>query len=289
MKVKGFIITGIILSILGIGITAVASTQINFDEEFHGIFTDPNLEEKKQSFGDIETIVYHGTDENLDIVYGEGENTFTYYESESLTYEIGYNEEKKELEIIQKHTFTFFNFSFLNKKATLFINSSLDSVEINATAGNIGIKNLTIDNANIDVNAGNLKLENTTFSSLIVKSDAGNVNANQLTTDIGNFDVKAGNLKLVDSNIKHSTIISNAGNVNLVHVIFDEVNARLNAGNFTFTGDISSHGEFRLDAGNMNLKLSRSKDAYTINGEGSGESVILYKISAGNKKIYFSE
>lgn len=287
MKVKGFIITGIVLLILGGGITAVASTRINFKEEFNGVFTDPNLEEKNQNFGQIDRVVYDGTDENIDIIYGD-ENNFTYYESDSLTYEIDYDEQSKELKIIQNHKFSFFNFSFLNKKATLSIHSTLDSIDIDAKAGNIGIKDMTIATASLEVNAGNIKIEGSNFTTLQVKSDAGNVNVNHLTIETGNFDIKAGNLKIVESNIKKSTIVSNAGNVNLVTVYLEEIDTRLNAGNFTFSGDILKRGEFKLDAGNMKLLFARAKTDYTVNGEGSGDTIILYKVSAGNKNIQYS-
>ncbi|MDE7106410.1 MAG: hypothetical protein K2O22_04510, partial [Anaeroplasmataceae bacterium] len=90
MKIKGFIITGLILTLLGAGVTAVASTQMDFKNGFTGVFADPNLEEFEENFGDIKKINYDGTDDNIEIIFSEGENTFTYYESDTLTYDITY-------------------------------------------------------------------------------------------------------------------------------------------------------------------------------------------------------
>ncbi|MDE6241445.1 MAG: DUF4097 domain-containing protein [Anaeroplasmataceae bacterium] len=288
MKIKGFIITGIILTILGVGATAVASTQMDFKEGYPGLFADPNLEKKEETFGEIKKISYDGTDENIDIIYGEGENIFTYYESDTLTYDISYDEELKELSIIQKHSFTFFNFS-LSKKATLSINSSLDELQMKAAAGNVGIKDLTITKADVDVSAGNLKIENSSISALDLESDAGNVNLYDLTVDSSVFGVKAGNLKIENSKITSSVIHSNAGNVNLKDSTFDTVEAKLNAGNLTFNGDILIQAEFKVDAGNLKLTLSRPQASYTMNGEGEGETIIQYRVSAGNKKIYYGD
>lgn len=288
MKIKGFIITGIILTILGVGATAVASTQMDFKEGYTGLFADPNLEEKVETFGEIQKISYDGKDANIEIIFSEGENTFTYYESETLTYDISYDEELKELTIVQNHSFTFFTFS-LGKKATLTINSSLEELQMKASAGNVGIMDLTIAKVDIDVSAGNLKIENSSILSLDLESDAGNVNLYDLTVDSSVFGVRAGNLKIENSKITSSVIHSNAGNVNLKDSTFDTIEAKLNAGNLIFSGDILTHADFKLDAGNLKLTLSRPQASYTVNGEGEGETTILYRVSAGTKKIYYAD
>lgn len=288
MKIKGFIITGIILTILGVGATAVASTQMDFKEGYPGVFADPNLEEKIETFGEIKKISYDGKDDNIEIIFSEGENTFTYYESETLTYDVSYDEQLKELTIVQSHSFTFFTFS-LGKKATLTINSTLEKLQMKAAAGNVGIKDLTITKADIDVSAGNLKIENSSISTLDLESDAGNVNLYDLTVDSSVFGVKAGNLKIENSKITSSVIHSNAGNVDLKNSTFDTIEAKLNAGNLTFSGDVLTQGEFQVDAGNLKLALARHHSSYTVNGEGEGATTILYKVSAGNKKIHYAD
>lgn len=289
MKIKGFLVTGIILCVLGIGATAVASTQIDFNEEFDGLFTDPSLEEKEESFGEIVKVHYDGAEENLDIIYAEGENTFTYYEGKSVSYEIRYDEDLKELFINQNRSFSFFSISFGRKKAVLSINSSLEEIEIDAAAGNVGIKNMTISRARLDVNAGNLKIENSRISALDIVSDAGNVRINQLSTDTGIIEVKAGNLKIENSNINSAKITADAGNVNLLDSTFTTLSIKLSAGNLTFVGDVLTEGEFRLSAGNLNMTLARSKNQYIVNGEGTGDTIILYKVSAGNTTVNYNE
>lgn len=288
MKIKGFIITGIILTLLGAGVTAVASTQIDFKNGFTGVFADPNLEEKEETFGEIQKIIYDGTDDNIEIIYSESENTFTYYESDTLTYDVSYDEALKELTIVQKHAVTFFTFSF-GKKATLTINSSLDELQMKASAGNVGIKDLTIAKMNVDISAGNLKIEHSNITTLELESSAGNVNLHDLSIDSSKLEIKAGNLKIEDSKLANSIIHGNAGNMDFKKTTFDTLEAKLNAGNITFSGDIITQAEFKVNAGNLNLTLARSHASYMVNGEGQGSTTILYNVSAGNKKIHYAD
>lgn len=270
MKVKGLIITGIVLAVVGISLTAVASTQININEEWNTMFVDPSLEEKKETFGDIVKIVYEGSDASVDIVYQEEENSFTYYEGKNITYDITYDEALQELHIKQQHSFSFFNFSFGGRKATLSIHSSLEELSICVSAGNIGIKHMEINTGTFDIDAGNLKIEDTTFTSLDAELSAGNLNMNQSKATKAILELSAGNLKMEQT-------------------IVDYIKARISAGNLTFKGDALSFAEFKLDAGNLKLNLDRESTAYQVNGRGEGASLILYEVSAGNKTIAFKE
>lgn len=270
MKVKGFIITGAILICLGLGLTAVASTQLDFNEEFNSLYVDPSLEEKKETFGSIAKVVYEGDDESIDIIYQEGENSFTYYEGKNLTYEITYNKDIQELRIKQNHSWNLFNFGFRGKKAVITVNSALETVELSVSAGNVGFKGLSINTGSIEVDAGNLKIEDSTITNLSV-------------------DASAGNLRIERSIITDATLDLSAGNLNLQETQFDSVKAKLSAGNLTFTGDVLVYANFNLDAGNLHITLDREASCYQVNGKGEGDSIILYEVSAGNKEINFKE
>lgn len=292
MKIKGLLITGILLLILGVGITAVAATQINFKDEFYGFFSDPTLEEKNETFAAIKKITYDGSDENLEIVYSAEENSFTYYEGDYLTYDIQYDEEEKELHIIQNHSFSFihFSFGFTNKKAILSINSELEELLVDTGAGNIALKGLTVKTTKLDVSASNLKLENMTIESLDILSSAGNVNLNHVAAKVAKFDLKAGNLKIEESSLQSSTIDVSAGNVNLLNCSVETLDAKLSAGNLHFKGDILVHADVKLSAGNLELRLERGEGSYCVNGVGdAGMTTILYHLSAGNSKVYYEQ
>ena len=291
MKIRGFIIAGITLVVLGVGSTAIASTQIDFDEGFPSAFSDPTLVQKEQTFGAISKITYDGSSENLEIHYSEGNNTFSYYEGEKLTYDITYDEELKTLSIQQNHSYSFLNFSFgfNQKKAVLTINSALEEIDIDSGAGNVTVKDLTISKTNIEVNAANLKIENSNITDLKLESDAGNVHLMNLQASTSKLDVKAGNVKVENSKLSSSTILVNAGNVNLKDTTFETLDAKLNAGNFTLSGDILTRGEFKIDAGNLKLNLERPQSSYTVNAEGNGDTILVYKVSAGNPIIHYTE
>ncbi|MDE7213682.1 MAG: DUF4097 domain-containing protein, partial [Anaeroplasmataceae bacterium] len=266
MKIKGFIISGIILSILGIGITAVASTQIDFDNEFVGAFDDPNLEQKEQTFGEITRVIYDASTEGIEIVYGEGDNTLTYWESKRITYEITYDEDTKTLSIEQDYKFSFFNFSIRNTKARLLLNSNLEEVEIDSSAGSVSIRGMTIGKADIEVSAGSVKLEDSSISNLKIDSSAGSVSLQDTTVDTSHFELSAGSLSMKDCSITEATIHSSAGGVSLKDTNFSVIDAHLSAGSLTLIGDILTQGKFKLSAGSLKMTLARSKECYTVNG-----------------------
>lgn len=270
MKVKGFIITGAILICLGLGLTAVASTQLDFNEEFNSLYTDPSLEEKQETFGSIARVVYEGDDESIDIIYQEGENSFTYYEGKKLTYDITYNEDDQELRIKQNHSWSIFNFGFRNKKAIISVNSALEDVELKVSAGNVGFKGISMNTGRIEVDAGNLKIEDCTITNLSVDASAGNLKIERSTITEAMLDLSAGNLKMQETK-------------------FDLVKATLSAGNLAFTGDILVYANFNLSAGNLHITLDRDASCYQVNGKGEGNSIILYEVSAGTKEIIFKE
>lgn len=270
MKVKGFIITGAILACLGLGLTAIASTQLNFNEEVKNLYVDPSLEEKKETFRSIAKVVYEGDDESIDIIYQEGENSFTYYEGKNLTYNVSYNEDTQELRIKQNHSWSIFNFGFRNKKAIITINSALEAIELSVSAGNVGFKGVSIKTGTLDIDAGNLVIEDSNLTSLSVDASAGNIRIDRTNITEAILDLSAGNLKMQETS-------------------FDSIKATLSAGNLTFNGDILNNASFDLDAGNLNITLAREVSCYQVNGKGEGTSIILYEVNAGNKKITFKE
>ena len=65
MKIGRWIGLGIFLSIVGVGITAVASTQVDFNQEIKKVFIDPTMEEKTMQFEEIKTIYYNGNADTI--------------------------------------------------------------------------------------------------------------------------------------------------------------------------------------------------------------------------------
>lgn len=249
MKIGRWIRTGIFLFIVGVGITAVASTKVDFDQEIKRTFMDPTLEEKHMQFDVINTIHYNGSADSLKICLTDKENSFQYYEGKYISYNIDYNEDERSLSISETYK-SHIGFSW-KETNVLYISSPLDQINIKMQAGNVCIENLSMQKLNADVNCGNLVIKDT-------------------------LSVKA-------------TLSSNAGNLHIRNSSFEDLSMRVNAGNLTFLGDIKLLGKIKVDVGNMSLQLKQSKEFYTINGQGEGNSRIEYAVSLGNSDITYEK
>lgn len=247
MKIGKWIGTGIFLSIVGIGLTVVASTQLDFDHEIKRTFMDPTLEEKNYKLEEIKSLTYTGSADTIKICHTEEESTFQYYEGKYITYNIEYDEATQSLSIEENYK-SHFGFSW-KETNVLYISSPLEDVKINVSAGNVIIENMTMENLEADVSCGNLEIHNSLGTTAKLSANAGNMN------------------------IKNST--------------FDDLTLRVNTGNLNFLGDIMLLGKIKVDVGNMSLKFKQNQGFYTINGQGDGSSIIVYELALGNSSISY--
>ncbi len=197
MKIKRFIITGILLSLIGAGICTIAATRDDFD--IHNMYVDPTIEEKRIELQEIEKITYDGTADYVIVKQTEDVNSLVYYEGKHLSYAIEYHEEDKELIIRQEYTSSFFNFSALskgNKPVILNINGPLDSLDFHLNAGKLSTENLTIKKGSIELNAGDIELNNSKIDVLDLEINAGDIRfqGDILTQAI--ISINAGYLKM---------------------------------------------------------------------------------------------
>ncbi len=249
MKIRRWIGTGILITLLGTGITVIASTQLDFNEEIKKTFMDPTLEEKSLELEEVKKIYFSGSAETLKICYTEDQNLFHYYEGKHMTYDIDYNKEEQTLRVVQNYK-VHFGFSLIDT-SVLYIHNALDELVLDVNAANVCLDKINISNLDIKVSAGNLELNQVTAST--------------------------------------STLEANAGNIKMKDTIFDTVAMKLNAGNLTFQGDILQTGRIQADLGNMTLHLNREEEAYTINGLGNGKTSITYDVSLGNQTILYKK
>ena len=248
MKIGRWIGLGIFLSIVGVGITAVASTQVDFNQEIKKVFIDPTMEEKTMQFEEIKTIYYNGNADTIKICPSEDKNLFQYYEGKYVSYDISYDEEAKALSISETYK-PHIGFSWKDTNI-LYISSNLDKVEIDMNAGNVVIEDMTMLALDADVDCGNLVIKN--------------------------------------SNFTHSTLSTNAGNMNIRDTNFNTLDAQVSTGNMTFLGDIIWSGDIKVYVGNLTLQFKNKKDYYMVNGVGEGASKITYTVSLGNSNITYA-
>ena len=209
MKIKGFLIAGIIFAILGIGLCIFAAS-------LEGFKINSTYEQKKLEIGEVNSIRYEGSQDNLIIVPASDDKThLNYYENNLYKYDINYNELTKELVITQKGHH-FFSIGNQNKNFKIEVYGLVNNLDIDTSAGNIEVKYLDISNVNIDLDAGNITLENMNINKLCCNIDAGNFvyDGKILTSFIGDIDVGDCILKL--SQISDEFVINDIGNGTIV-------------------------------------------------------------------------
>lgn len=198
MKIKGFIVLGLVLSILGGGIAACATIRKDF--AWDAIWKDPELEEKELELKKVSRIEYHGSTDYV-IISEDESSSLKYSEGKYLFYDISYDEETGILKIEQKFNHhTFWNFT---GGAGVYINLSKENhpdLDLSLSTGQITIKNLEISNischiscgdlemSNVDVDKGSLKVNtgDIRFSGLVVDSLRAKVNCGHIGMDLEN-------------------------------------------------------------------------------------------------------
>ena len=242
MKIKGFVIAGIIFVILGIGLCIFAAS-------LEGFKIDSTYEQKNLEIGEVNSIRYDGSQDNLIIVPASDDKThLNYYENNLYKYDINYNELTKELVIIQKGHH-FFSIGNQNNNFKIEVYGLVNNLDIDTNAGNIEVKYLDISNINIDLDAGNITLKNMNINKLYCNIDAGSFDSTNINSSTVNIDLDAGNI-LYDGKILTS-----------------------------FIGDI--------DVGDCILKLSQNSDEFIINDIGNGTIVINYDLDLGDFDIIY--
>ncbi|MDE5714562.1 MAG: hypothetical protein K2I42_00340, partial [Anaeroplasmataceae bacterium] len=129
MKIRGFIIVGILLCIASAGLCGFAATRDDFVLE--EVYTDPNLERKEYELEEIHAISFKGAAEDLEIIYTEDQSKIIYYDGKYKNYNI--QVESGVLTINQEYKNHFFHFNFftyISNKCTIYINSSLEDLYI---------------------------------------------------------------------------------------------------------------------------------------------------------------
>lgn len=257
MKIKGFIISGVLLAAIGGGAMAYSTTISDFD--FEKMKFNVTMEEQSYTIKDeITSLKYNGIAEKLFVYKSEtSEVMLEGYKSDYMDFT--YSIEDGKLTINQKYVDKwydfFFKFNGWNYKSPEF-KLYLPEKEYNL-----------ID---LDISASSLELNNLNTKALKLNCKAGNVVID--SSSIGTLDasITAGNLEISDSKASIADL-------------------KIIAGNIDFIGEITTKGDFSTTAGNIEVTLPQSADFYKVNGVGSGEVEIVTTSNAGSIKLNFKE
>lgn len=255
MKIKGAIISGILLLGVGLCVTGYATTRDDFNFEE---ISKSQFEIEENTFdADIVGIKCDIKAENIKIVpTEEDEIKIKSKESEELSYTFTIDEENY-LNVVQKinKSWGFIDWNIFN------INKTTEPLIIELPTDHLY-------NLNLDVNAANLEVKDLDFKTIDLKCNAGNIDMINCDIDVLNVDIDAGNLDFKDFTI-------------------NELKCKLNAGNADFKVEITKSAELTCNAGNIDIILKGGRDKYSVNGVGNGDIKIITKKNVSDIDIDF--
>jgi len=205
----------------------------------------------------------------------------------------------------------------------------LDSLKIDADAGNININNIPINDIYIDSdfgditinnlktinmsvanNAGNLTCKKIDAEQIILNSDFGDMSLKDINTNSINIESNAGNVTLNNCNTKNLSVQSDFGNVSANNIVSTITDVTVNAGNITLDGDFLGNTKLKADFGNISFNTKQDKSYYTYNfsvdfgnvsidgkkvshitssSSVSSDSVLDVSVNSGNIGVYFKK
>ncbi|MDE5566410.1 MAG: DUF4097 domain-containing protein, partial [Anaeroplasmataceae bacterium] len=173
MKIKGFIVLGLVLSILGAGITACATLRKDF--KWENVWKDPELEEKELELKNVKSIEYHGSADYL-VIHEAESSSIKYSEGKYLTYDISYDEETGSIKIEQK--FSNHPFWDITGGSGIYINLSKDmsfDLDLSLSTGKITLKDLDVSKLSCHINCGDLEMSNVNVKDGSIKVNTGDI------------------------------------------------------------------------------------------------------------------
>ena len=259
MKVRGFVIFGIVALIAGGSIAAYAATREDFELKKYSK-EDVTINEVTYATTDLSKIYLDVKTDTVEILSENRENILIQNKIfDDLSYTI--NLENNELSIIENNNSKWFDFIRFEHLGKLHAFNSIPLV--------IKVPETLKVFYDIDVSAGTIKATNINASRIKVHASAGTVKLNNVKAEEANIDVSAGTVK-----------IENA--------IVNDVTAHVSAGTCIYTGEIKEKGTFDVSAGTINLKFLDAQENYTVNGVGTGSVKITGTKSAGTFTYSFN-
>lgn len=253
MKIRGFIVTGVLFAAVGAGITGYAASRDDFNyEEIQNVNVE--LEEKSYSAAEVDRIYLSASADSFKIIETDtDEIKITGKKTNYMSYT--YTLEDKELTIQQEYEEKWYFRIFPFNLYQLWAEAD--------TSYTIAIPKNAIAELHLEIHAGNIMIEHQELTRMVL-------------------DVNAGNVEILDTTIKEADIQVNAGNIKLTALTAEELQLIVNAGNVNANGRIIKSANFEVNAGNIDLELTGTEQDYCVNGKGNGAAVITGNADVGH-------
>ena len=275
MKIRGFIITGVILLAAGAGITGYAATREDFNKDmFTGGVTFSEISYNGEDSGKVENVKFNASADYINIVKSDtNEIKMNVKESAFYSYTYQINEETNTLEInqVKKEEWPFLiAFSFWNEEPFVLELPNTVALEVELNAGALKINDLDLNDVKLHMNAGATKLDNVVAKNVNLDIDAGAASFENVTFD-------------------DLTVKLNAGALEFKNASVNSFVADIDAGSFEYKGVVKTSATLEVSAGSGDIVLTDGADNYTVNGIGNGAAQIHYTCSAGSVKVSYAE
>ena len=179
MKLKYFIISGLLLIVIGLVACIVGYTNEGFNQSFDELTTEVST--KTYSLEEVSKISFDSNVDELEIISTTG-NEIKVTTSVKGGFYYDMNVEGKVLNIEQDS-----NSIFTNGSCEVVIeipSSATIDLEINVDTGEVDIENIKSSNIKVEVNVGNVEINNTDFVNLNVEVEVGNIDLNLMGSSI---------------------------------------------------------------------------------------------------------
>lgn len=269
MKIKGFIISGIVLCAIGGGLMVAGATRDDFRSE--------TIETKELEYENIyDKIVYECKYDNIEVNYGDvSAITIISKFSDSMSYDV--TMENSTIYIKQQFQNQFWN--------NLFAGPWYDKV----APFSITIPQDTLIDLSLKISAGNVSIEDMSFKALDMDISAGGVVLSNIKCDSLNVKDSAGTVEVENSVITDMKIKNSCGSVECGNVTVNTLDLDVSAGSINYSGLINKKATLDVSAGSINMDLNQDEELFTVNGKGDGAIIISYSCSAGSVNIDYKD
>jgi len=252
-KIGFIVILGIILSVIGLAITAVSAVYAYQDYKNYSKFNEGVLELKEQ-----QDYSFNLDSGNITVLKSDKEYTYIDYKIVDF-YEI--KNDNKNINITSKYKFMF---PFFRNKNVV----------------NIYLANTDTSNISFTLNAGSIEIKGThQFNTLDLELNAGLIMVEEIIANKVNVKVNAGDFNMKDGEVDNLDLKVNAGSLN-IKSLFTNLNFTVNAGCLDVTA-YNTKDEYTIN-------IDKNAGSSNVKNGGSGTRTIKGEVNAGSVNFQFT-
>ena len=137
----------------------------------------------------------------------------------------------------------------------------------------------------VDSSAGNFLMKDISVGKIKAELSAGNVQLKNITADAADFDLSAGNFNIDDSNVKVIKCECSAGNAEFRDITFEKLGADMSAGNLQIKSAVNlDDAQIEADSTDLHIQDKRIHDG-SFEQDGNNNIKVIIDCSAGSASL----